>query len=106
MYRTRPVLMQFYEVKFGAVTFVLTKAIFRETRAEVAHNRVARDLGDHARGGNGQAVTIAVDDRGLRQREGEYGQAVDQDVLGLNGEAGKSGRVGLWGWGPACGRVC
>jgi hypothetical protein len=83
--------MQFYQVQFRAVTFVLAKAIFRETRAEVAHNRVARDLGDDARGRDREAVAIAVDDRGLREREREHRQTVDEDVLRLRGEAGEGG---------------
>ena len=58
--------MQFYEVEFGPVAFVLAKAIFRETRAEVPHNRIPTDLRDDARGRDTQAVTIAVDDGGLR----------------------------------------
>jgi hypothetical protein len=79
--------MEFQEVEFGAVTFVLAEAIFRETRAEVAHNRVARHLRDHTRGRDREAGAIAVDDRGLRQRERGYGQAVDEDVLWLNRES-------------------
>ena len=58
--------MQFYQVQFRAVAFVLAKAIFRETRAEVAHNRVTGDFRDDARGGDGETVTIAIDNRGLR----------------------------------------
>src|ERR1051325_2731949 len=77
MYRTRPVLMQFQEVEFGAVTFVLAGAVLRETGAAVAHNRIARHFGDHTRSRDGEAVAIAVDDRRLRQGEGEYREAVD-----------------------------
>ena len=58
--------MQFYQVQFRAVTFVLAETIFRETRAEVPHNRVAGDFRDDARGGDGEAVAIAIDNRGLR----------------------------------------
>ena len=58
--------MEFQEVEFGAVTFVLAEAIFRETRAEVAHNRIARHLRNDARGRDREAVAIAVDDRRLR----------------------------------------
>jgi hypothetical protein len=54
--------MQFYQMQFRAVAFVLAKAILRETRAEVAHNRVPRDLRDDARGRDAEAVAIAVDD--------------------------------------------
>jgi len=81
--------MQFYQVKLSPVAFVLAETILRKTGAEVAHNRVARDLRDYARGGDGEAVAIAVDDGSLREREGEHREAVDEDVLRLNGEAGK-----------------
>ena len=83
--------MQFYQVEFRAVAFVLAEAIFRETRAEVAHNRVARDFCDHARRGDAEAVAIAVDDRGLREREGKNRKAVDEDMLGLHGQSADRG---------------
>ena len=79
--------MQFYEVKFRPVALVLAEAIFGEPSAEVAHNRVPRDLRDHARGGDGEAVAIAVDNRGLREWKGKYRQPVDEDVLRLKGQA-------------------
>ena len=74
-------------MQIGSVTFVLTKAIFREPRAEVAHNRVARNFRDHARGGDGEAVAIAVDDGRLRQGKGKNRQPIDEDVLRLKGQA-------------------
>ena len=77
-------------MEFGAVTFVLAEAILRETGAEVAHNRIARHFRDHARGCNREAVAIAIDDRRLGQRKGEYRKAVDEDVLRLSGESGNS----------------
>jgi hypothetical protein len=79
--------MEFQEVEFGAVTFVLAETIFRETGAEVAHNRIARHLRDHARGRDREAVAIAIDDRRLRKREGENREAVDENMLGLHGES-------------------
>ena len=79
--------MEFQEVEFGAVTFVLAEAILRETGAEVAHNRIAGHFRDHTRGRDRKAVTIAVDDRRLRQREREYRKAVDEDVFWLGGES-------------------
>jgi hypothetical protein len=78
-------------VQLGAVALVLAEAILRETRAEVAHNRVARDLCDHARCRDTETVAIAVDDRRLRQGKGKNRQAVDEDVLGLQCERGKCG---------------
>jgi hypothetical protein len=80
--------MQFYQVKFRPVALVLAEAILREPRAEVAHNRVARDLRDHARRRDGEAVAIAVDNRSLRQGKGKNRQPIDQDVLRLAGQAG------------------
>ena len=85
MNRTRPVFMQFYQVQFRAVAFVLAEAIFGKARAEVAHNRVARDLGDHTGGGNAEAEAIAIDNRGLRKRKRKNGQAVDEHMVGPQG---------------------
>ena len=73
-------------MQFRAVAFVLAEAILRETGAEVAHNRVARDLRDHAGGRDAEAIAIAINDRRLRQRKREYGKAVDEDVLGRGGQ--------------------
>ena len=74
--------MQFYQVQFRAVAFVLAEAILGKARTEVAHNRVAGDLGDHAGRGNAEAEAIAVDNCGLRKREGENGKAVDEHMVG------------------------
>jgi len=54
-------------MQLGAVAFVLAEAIFGEAWAEVTHHRVAGHLRDHAGRGDRQAVTISVDDRGLRK---------------------------------------
>lgn len=83
--------MQFDQVQFRAVAFVLAEAILRETRAEVAHNRIARDLGDHAGRGDAQAVAITVDDGGLREGERKDGQAVDEDMVGPEVQGGEGG---------------
>ena len=86
-----------YQMQFGAVAFVLAEAIFGKARAEVAHNRVARDLRDHARGGDAEAVAIAIDDRGLRQGERENGKAVDEDMIGLKSpEPASAMRIASW----------
>src|SRR5438045_5954129 len=82
MNRTRPVFMQFNEVQFRAVAFVLAEAILRKTRAEVAHNRIARDFRDYARRRDAEAVEIAVDDRRLRKRKGKHRQAIDEHMVG------------------------
>ncbi len=78
--------MQFYQVQFRAVAFVLAEAILRKARAEVAHNRVARDFGNHAGRGNAQAEAIAIDNCGLRQRKGENGQTVDEHMVGAEAQ--------------------
>jgi hypothetical protein len=78
-------------MQFRAVAFVLAEAILRETGAEVAHNRVARDFRDDARGCDGEAIAIAVDNGGLWQRERKYGQAIDEHMLGLHGQSFQRG---------------
>jgi hypothetical protein len=74
--------MQFDQMQFRAVAFVLAEAILGKARAEVSHNRVARDLGDHTRGGDAEAEAIAIDNRGLWQWEREDRKAVDENVVG------------------------
>ena len=84
--------MQFDQMQFRAVAFVLAETIFRKTRAEVAHNRIASDFRDHGGRGDAEAVAIAIDERRLRQRKGKDWQAVDENVLRLKGE-GRDGRA-------------
>jgi hypothetical protein len=74
--------MEFQEVQFGSVTFVLAEAILWEPSTKVTHDPVARHLGDHAGGSDAQADAITVDDGRLRQRKRDDGQPIDQDVLG------------------------
>ena len=74
--------MQFYQMQFRAVAFVLAEAILRKTGAEVAHNRVAGDFGDHTCRGNAEAEAIAIDDCRLRERERENGETVDERMVG------------------------
>ena len=88
MNRTRPELMQFREMQFGAVAFVLAEAILGKTRAKFAHHHIARHFRDHARGGDAQAVAIAIDDRRLRQREGKDRQSIDERVIRRRAERG------------------
>ena len=85
---TRTVRVELREVQLGAVSFVLAETVFREASAEFAHHHVTRDLRDHARRGDAEAVAVAVDDGGLREREGEHRQSVDQRVVRLRGESG------------------
>jgi hypothetical protein len=74
--------MQFYQMQFRAVAFVLAEAIFRKTGAEVAHNRVAGDFGDHTCRGDAEAEAIAIDNCGLRERKRENGKAIDEHMVG------------------------
>ena len=67
---------------------MLAETILGKTRAEVAHNRIARDLCDHTRGGNAQAVAVTIDDGGLGQGKRKNGKTVDERVLGLHRESG------------------
>ena len=74
--------MQFDQMQFRAVAFVLAEAIFGKARAEVAHNRVASDFGNHTGRGDAEAEAIAIDDRRLRQRERENRETVDEHMVG------------------------
>ena len=78
--------MQFRQVQFGAVAFVLAEAILWETRTEVAHNHVARDFSDHTGRGDAETEAIAVDNSRLRQREGENRKTVDQGMVRLQAQ--------------------
>ena len=88
MDRTRPEFMEFQEMQFSAVTFVLAETIVGKMGAEVTHHSVAGDLRDHAGGGNAKAEAIAVDDGGLWTWKGNNGQTIDQNVIGRNGKRG------------------
>ena len=78
-------------MQLGAVAFVLAETIVGKACAEVTHHLVARHLGDHAGGGDRQAVTIAVDDRGLWEWKRKDRQSVDKDVIGRGKERGAGG---------------
>ena len=75
--------MQFDQVQFRAVAFVLAEAILGETCAEVPHYRITGNLGNDTGGGDAEAVAIAINNRGLWQWEGVDGKAVDQHMVGL-----------------------
>ena len=78
--------MEFREVQFCAVTFVLAEAIFRKARAEFSHDRIARNFCDHARGCDAEAETIAIDDGGLRQWKRKHRQAIYERMIGQRRE--------------------
>jgi hypothetical protein len=73
--------MQFGEMQFGAVAFVLAEAILRKSRAKVTHDLVARDLRDHARRRDCQADAIALNDRSLWEWKRKHWQAIDEHML-------------------------
>jgi hypothetical protein len=87
--------MQFDQMQFRAVAFVLAEAILGKARAEVAHNRIARDLGNHTGRGNAKAEAIAVYDCGLRKRKWKNGKAIDEHMVGpeVQGSDGSAHRL-------------
>ena len=102
MNRARPVSVQSHEMQRGPVTLVLAEAVIRETRAEIPHQRVARDLGDDAGGGDAEAEAIAIDDGGLREGKRVNWEAIDERVIGRPAESDE--RRGAWrgGWRGGC----
>jgi len=86
MDRTGSKFMKSREMQLGAVALVLPETILGKLRAEVAHDSVARDLRDDARGGDGQAVAIAVDDCSLWKGKRKNGKPIDQNMLRQNRE--------------------
>jgi hypothetical protein len=73
--------MEFQQMQFGSVAFVLVEAILRELGAKVTHHPVARYLGDHARCSDAQTDAVAVNNRSLRKWKRNNGQPVNQDVV-------------------------
>ena len=73
-------------MKFGAVALVLVETIFGKLCAEVTHHPIARHFRDHARGGDGQTVAIAVDDRRLWKWKWKNRKTVDQNVFGRSSQ--------------------
>jgi hypothetical protein len=69
-------------MQFGAVTFMLAERILRKLRAKVTHHSITRDLGDYAGGSDVQADAITIDYCRLWKRKRDYGQTVDQDMVG------------------------
>ena len=73
----------------SAIAFVLGKSVGRIARFHFDHEAVARDLGDHAGRRDAEAESVAADEGGLRNGEGEYRQAVDQGVIRRDGQRGE-----------------
>ena len=83
-------------MQFRAVAFVLAEAIFGKARAEVAHNRVARDLGNDTGGGNAETEAIAIDNGRLRKRKRKNRKAIDEHMVGPEASASMAARIALW----------
>ena len=81
MDRARAEFMKLQKMQFCSVTFVLAETILRELRAKVTHDPVARDLRDHACGGDAQTDAIAIDDCRLRKWKRNYRQTINQNVI-------------------------
>jgi hypothetical protein len=75
--------MKLNKMQFGAVTFMLAERILGKLRAKVTHHSIARDLGDDAGGSDAQADAITIDYRRLRKWKRDYGQTIDQNMIGL-----------------------
>src|SRR5438874_10617853 len=78
----RAEFMEFQQMQFGAVAFVLVEAILRELGAKVTHHSVPRYLGDHARCSDAQTDAVAVNNRSLRKRKRNDWQSIDQNMIG------------------------
>src|SRR6266511_4686346 len=77
----RPEFMEFQQMQFCSVTFMLVEAILRELGAKVTHHPVARHFGDHAGSSDAQANTVAIDDGSLRKWKRHDRQSSKQDVI-------------------------
>ena len=58
--------MESQQMQFGAVTFVLAKAILWELHTKVTHHSIARNFCDDAGGRDAETDAITVDDCRLR----------------------------------------
>ena len=64
-----------------AVSFVFGKSVFRPLPVEFEHQPVARDLGQHAGGGDGIAAGVAFHNGRVRHRHGLDGPSVHERVF-------------------------
>ena len=81
-------LIEFVEVQFSPVAFVLAETIFGKAPAKFPHQCVARHFRDHARGRDAQAKAIAIDERNLRKRKRKDRKTIYQHVLRRGCETG------------------
>ena len=70
----------------SAVTFMLAEGIIRKIGTEVTHHSVTSNFRDYTGGGDAEAEAIAIDNSGLGNWKGNNGQAINQHVVGRNGE--------------------
>jgi hypothetical protein len=75
----------------SAVTLMLAEAILRKMGTEVTHHSVTGNFRDNARGGDGKAEAIAIDNSGLGNWKGNNGQAINPAVVRCVGEGGNGG---------------
>src|ERR1043166_5954771 len=68
-------------MQFSAVAFVLTETILGKLRAKVTHYPVPGDFCDHARRGDAEAHTIAIDDGRLRNWKRNNRKPVDEHMI-------------------------
>lgn len=81
MQRRHAVRFQGRAVRLGAIALMPGKTVFGIIAVEVAHEPVARDLGDDGSGGDGETARVAVNERLLpdRAQSGDRVRAVDKD---------------------------
>ena len=69
------------QMPFGAVSFVSLKSVGRVGFREIFHHVVAGDLGDNARGRDGETAPVPFDDGPVLTGKALYGKAVHQGEL-------------------------
>jgi len=78
--------MEFQEMDFSAVTFMLAEAILRKMGTKVTHHSVPGNFRDYTGSGDGKAEAIPIDNGGLGNWKRNDGQAINQHVLRRAGE--------------------
>ena len=82
MNRARAMRRNRRQMLLRAVTFVLGKSVFRPMPVKFEHQPVARDLGQHARGGDGIAAGVTLHNGCVRHRHGLDRPPVHERVFG------------------------
>ena len=85
--RRRPKPVELLEVHPRTVAFVLVEVVARPSSVDVDHVAVAGHLGGDGCGSNGMAQAIAVGDGGDGQAAFLQREIVDEQMLGLWGQA-------------------